>query len=170
MSARLAEVASDGGAAAPSARTLEAWDTAVRAWEQVPLRLLRAQARLAAAEAAAALGERSRCQAWLRATHRTAAECGAIPLRRQAADLARRVGLPLSDAPVPEPAAPPAGLTAREAQVLRLLAEGRTNARIAAELFISPKTASVHVSRILGRLGVPNRGAAAARARELDLV
>ena len=59
--------------------------------------------------------------------------------------------------------APPAafGLTAREMEVLRLAAAGHSNQQIAAELFISPKTASVHVSNILGKLGVASRVEAA---------
>ncbi|MYS48529.1 hypothetical protein GTW46_00315, partial [Streptomyces sp. SID6013] len=76
-----------------------------------------------------------------------------------------------------EPAAPsgptdPAealGLTGRERDVLRLVSEGRTNRQIAGELFISPKTASVHVSNILAKLGVSGRGEAAAVAHRLAL-
>ena len=56
------------------------------------------------------------------------------------------------------------GLTPRELEVLRLVAEGRSNRQIAEELFISAKTASVHVSNILGKLGAANRGEAAALA------
>ena len=62
------------------------------------------------------------------------------------------------------------GLTARELEVLRLVAIGRSNRDIAAELFISAKTASVHVSNILAKLGVSNRGEAAAAARRFGLV
>ena len=61
------------------------------------------------------------------------------------------------------------GLTAREFEVLRLVAAGRSNREIAAELFISAKTASVHVSNILGKLGVASRGEAAATAHRLRL-
>jgi DNA-binding CsgD family transcriptional regulator len=57
-----------------------------------------------------------------------------------------------------------AGLTAREAEVLRLLVEGRTNAEIAEVLFISPRTASTHVSRIFEMLGVSSRAAAVSYA------
>ena len=53
--------------------------------------------------------------------------------------------------------------------MLRLAAAGRSNREIAAELFISPKTASVHVSNILGKLGVATRGEAAATAHRLHL-
>jgi len=62
------------------------------------------------------------------------------------------------------------GLSARELQVLELVAAGRTNGEIAEVLFISRKTASVHVTHILGKLGVPSRVAAAAIALRLGLV
>ena len=65
--------------------------------------------------------------------------------------------------------APQTGLTAREVEVLALLGEGRSDGEIAAELFISPKTASVHVSNIKGKLGLSSRLEAALRARELGL-
>jgi DNA-binding NarL/FixJ family response regulator len=56
-------------------------------------------------------------------------------------------------------------LTEREQEVLDLLAAGRSNREIAAALFISPKTASVHVSNILAKLGAASRTEAAALAR-----
>ncbi|MEV1171763.1 response regulator transcription factor, partial [Nonomuraea sp. NPDC049784] len=61
-------------------------------------------------------------------------------------------------------------LTPRELEVLRLVTEGRTNRDIAAELFISAKTVSVHVSNILAKLGVTTRGEAAAAAHRLSLL
>ena len=63
----------------------------------------------------------------------------------------------------------PLGLTAREFEVLRLVADGRSNPEIAARLFISAKTASVHVSNILAKVGVASRGEAAATAHRLHL-
>jgi DNA-binding NarL/FixJ family response regulator len=63
----------------------------------------------------------------------------------------------------------PFALTARELDVLRLLAEGQTNRQIAAALVISAKTASVHVTHILAKLDVRTRGAAAAVAHRLGL-
>jgi len=62
------------------------------------------------------------------------------------------------------------GLTGRELAVLRLLAAGRTNAQIGAELYISPKTAGVHVSNILRKLGVSGRVQAAALAERAGLL
>jgi len=64
---------------------------------------------------------------------------------------------------------PRLGLTQREFEVLRLVAAGMSNAAIAAELFISAKTVSVHVSNILGKLGTASRGEAAALAHRLRL-
>jgi DNA-binding CsgD family transcriptional regulator len=61
------------------------------------------------------------------------------------------------------------GLTQREAEVLALVAAGRTNRQIGQALFITPKTASIHVSRILAKLGVAGRGEAAAVAHRLGL-
>jgi DNA-binding CsgD family transcriptional regulator len=58
----------------------------------------------------------------------------------------------------------PGGLTAREVEVLRLVAEGRSNSQVGKELVISTKTASVHVSNIIAKLGVTSRGEAAAWA------
>jgi DNA-binding NarL/FixJ family response regulator len=63
----------------------------------------------------------------------------------------------------------PFGLTARERQVLALLAEGATNRQIGTALYMAEKTASVHVSRILGKLGVRTRTQAAAVAHRLYL-
>jgi len=61
------------------------------------------------------------------------------------------------------------GLTTREMEVLRLVAAGRSNRNIAAELFISAKTASVHVSNILAKLGATSRTEAAAIAHQVGL-
>jgi DNA-binding NarL/FixJ family response regulator len=63
----------------------------------------------------------------------------------------------------------PFGLTERELEVLGLLAAGLGNGEIAERLYISPKTASVHVSNIYGKLGVESRVAAATIAHDLGL-
>jgi DNA-binding NarL/FixJ family response regulator len=55
---------------------------------------------------------------------------------------------------------PPAGLTAREVEVLRLVAAGLSNAEIAARLFLSPNTVKAHVANIFGKIGAQNRASA----------
>lgn len=135
--------------------------------------------RLRLAEALLASGggedERARATELLRLVDAVATHLGAAPLARDAALLARRGRLALTPAPREEPSPAPAdpaealGLTSRERDVLRLVAAGHTNRRIAEELFISPKTASVHVSNILAKLGVSGRGEAAAVAHRLGL-
>ena len=100
---------------------------------------------------------------------------GHSPLLAQVHLLAERARIPL-DAPalpgtLPSAQAPvPYGLTVRELTVLRLLAAGRTNAQIGAELFISPRTAGVHVTNILRKLGVTGRVQAAAVAERAGLL
>ena len=103
---------------------------------------------------------------------------GAAPLLGEIDALARRARLAIAEpgraaeAPPRRPTrAPPTqlGLTPRELEVLLLVAAGRTNREIGAELFMSEKTASVHVSRILAKLGVGGRVEAAAVAHRLGL-
>ncbi len=76
----------------------------------------------------------------------------------------------LRAAPVSAPASAPGSLTPREREVLRLLAQGRTNRQIGQCLGISPGTAKNHVEHILAKLGVSDRTQAAARAVELGLL
>lgn len=91
----------------------------------------------------------------------------AAPLRARAADLARRAHVTLTGEGTAKRTS--FGLTAREVEVLRLVTDGLANREIAERLFISAKTASVHVSNILGKLGVANRVEAAATAHRLGL-
>jgi DNA-binding NarL/FixJ family response regulator len=62
------------------------------------------------------------------------------------------------------------GLTPREIEVLRLLVTGQSNPQIAETLFISPRTATTHVTNILAKLGVESRTEAAARAIRQGLI
>ena len=110
---------------------------------------------------------------------RGAVDIGAIPLQRAIERLATiaRLALPTDeiaaatdghhvtdDGEADDHVADPYGLTGREREVLTLLAAGQTNRAIAESLFISESTASVHVSNIIGKLGVSNRVEAAAAA------
>ncbi|MFJ3343040.1 AAA family ATPase [Streptomyces diastaticus] len=120
---------------------------------------------------------RAQAAGLLRSARATARRLGTRPLADSIDLLARRARLSLSTRPttraLPQAPADPAealGLTRREREVLRLLVAGRTNRHIADELFISPKTASVHVSHILAKLEVSTRGEAAAVAHRLRLV
>jgi DNA-binding NarL/FixJ family response regulator len=90
---------------------------------------------------------------------------GARGLERRAATLATRARVPLPDSASSE--GPLSRLTPREREVLDQLATGATNKAIAGDLVISEKTVSVHVSNLLAKLGVENRGAAAALARSI---
>ncbi|HJZ00936.1 MAG TPA: helix-turn-helix transcriptional regulator, partial [Streptosporangiaceae bacterium] len=103
----------------------------------------------------------------LRLAAALAAGLGAGFLAAEIALLARRGRIVLDPAAAGSSVV---GLTGREREVLRLVAAGRSNREIANELFISPKTASVHVSNIMGKLGAASRGEAAAKARALQLV
>ncbi|MEV1009583.1 AAA family ATPase [Streptomyces sp. NPDC049881] len=130
-------------------------------------------ARIAArhGEALLAEGDRDAAAERLAAAWAGAVDLGAGELKERLARLAQRARLSLATA---GPAAPSAGtvpgLTPRERDVLALVAVGRTNRQIAEELFISPKTASVHVSNILAKLEVSGRGEAAAVAHRLGLL
>src|SRR5262249_12432238 len=162
-----------------------AWGAAAKAWQDLgcPHRAgyawwRQAQAQLDAGQPAAAAAAALRAAA--------AAADGHAPLLAQIRPPAQRARIPL-----PPPAAtpqappharyatrrasppatmPPQGLTERERAVLRLLAAGRTNAQIGAELYISPKTASVHVTSILRKLAVSGRVQAAALAERAGLL
>jgi DNA-binding NarL/FixJ family response regulator len=94
-----------------------------------------------------------------------------MPLRSEIERLARhaRIELTRTEPMGSDVVRDPLGLTEREAEVIRHVAAGRSNQQIADALFITRKTASVHVSNILGKLGVANRVEAAAIAQRLGL-
>ncbi|MGW1050256.1 helix-turn-helix transcriptional regulator [Streptomyces sp. NPDC002521] len=158
--------------------TADTWTPVVTAFECLdrPYDLARVRHRLAGALLAEADGgddERDRALELLRLATAVAAHLGARPLADAVARLAQRARLTLTrasrDSLAPVDPAAALGLTSRERDVLRLVSAGRSNRRIAEELFISPKTASVHVSNILSKLGVSGRGEAAALAHRLGL-
>ncbi|MFI8242109.1 AAA family ATPase [Streptomyces sp. NPDC085866] len=154
--------------------TAAVWSDVVTDFECLdrPYDLARVRRRLAQAllEEAAGDDERDRATELLRLAGAVADHLGARPLADAVGRLAQRARLTLTH--TPRKALDPAenlGLTSRERDVLRLVSAGRTNRQIAEELFISPKTASVHVSNILSKLGVAGRGEAAAVAHRLGL-
>ncbi|MCF2531569.1 helix-turn-helix transcriptional regulator [Yinghuangia soli] len=162
------------------------WQQADAAWSRTTKPYYQARAKLDLAAAYASAGRRPEAAEALAAAHATAAGLGAVPLRDAAELLARRLGVDLAAKAAADESAPhaadaspvgpgtgngvAASLTPREREVLARLAQGHSNRRIAEELFISVKTASVHVSNILAKMEVANRGEAAALAHRLGLV
>jgi len=145
-----------------------AFGRAADAADEAGERWLAAAARAQEAEAAASAGEAARAVDALRTAHRGATQLGAKPLVATIEAIARRTRISLEAAvvrPVGEVHVVRLGLTPREAEVLALVAAGRTNREIGTELYVSEKTASVHVSNILRKLGVTSRVEAAAVAQ-----
>jgi len=156
----------------------EPWASAAKAWTALGVPYQSAKARHRRAEALLAVGDRAAAGDELRAAAVAAGALGAHLLDHDLRLLAAQGRLALpgpagDDAADCEAASAaggaPLGLTARELDVLRLVAAGSTNPQIATALFISRKTASTHVSNILGKLGVTSRGEAAAVAHRLRL-
>jgi DNA-binding NarL/FixJ family response regulator len=153
------------------------WQAGAAAWERLGRPFEAAYAGFRQAEALLATrARRLQVQQVLGPAYQTAVTLGAAPLRREIELLAERGRLRLAEqadttADAETPASPAAalGLTRREAEVLTLVAEGRSNRQISQELFITEKTASLHVSHILAKLGVASRGQAAAAAHRLGL-
>ena len=171
VAAERARAAGNGEAAA--------WSAAAAAWRAAAEPYPLAYALLRLAEAHAGAADRPAMTEAVREAHEIAARIGAEPIAAEAAALARRARLSLAPGAGPDEAAaaPPEpadelarfGLTEREREVLVRLAAGRSNPEIARELFISAKTASVHVSNILAKLGVSGRVEAAAVAHRLGI-
>ncbi|HEX2784916.1 MAG TPA: LuxR C-terminal-related transcriptional regulator, partial [Ilumatobacteraceae bacterium] len=155
-----------------------AWSNVADGWEELGMRYEEAYARWRGAEARlAGVGGRSstaRCAAaeLLRRARALAIDLPATPLMQEIESLARRAGLNLSrTAMASEQQAPQSdelGLTRRERDVLELVACGLSNGAIGERLFISRKTASVHVSNILRKLSLDNRIEAAAVLHRLQ--
>jgi DNA-binding NarL/FixJ family response regulator len=124
------------------------------------------------AEAAAVAGSADRAASSLRRAHSIASELDAAPLLAELGAVSRRTRISV-EAPtrvaLDEDSAQRLGLTPREVEVLTLVTAGRTNRQIGEELFVSVKTASVHVSNILRKLGVNSRVDAAAVAQRLGI-
>jgi DNA-binding CsgD family transcriptional regulator/tetratricopeptide (TPR) repeat protein len=144
-----------------------AWAAAAARWDALGQSYPAACTQWRQAEALLGTGRREEAAQAARAAYQTAVRLGAQPLRAALEALARRGRLDLGLG-VPTQRKP-ADLTPRELEVLQMLVAGRSNRQIAEQLFISGKTASVHVTNILTKLGVHSRLEAAARARELGL-
>jgi DNA-binding CsgD family transcriptional regulator len=159
----------------------DAWHTAAASWQDLDCPPRAGYAWWRQAEALLYAGHHQAAATPLRAA--AEASAGHAPLLSQIRTLAQRARITLpaeppahADPTAPTVALPEAGLrgthglTSRELAVLRLLAAGHTNGQIGAELFISPKTASVHVTSILRKLGVTGRVQAAAVAERAGLL
>jgi DNA-binding NarL/FixJ family response regulator len=144
-----------GDARAALAALRVAWN----AWQELEAPHEAASARALIGLACRGLGDEDGAAMELDAARWAFQELGAVP------DVAR-----MDAASRKADAEPAGGLTARELQVLRLVAAGKTNRTIAADLFLSEKTIARHVSNIFGKLGVSSRAAATAYAYENDLV
>jgi DNA-binding CsgD family transcriptional regulator len=166
------------------ASSAEIWERVAATWDTMHQPYPAAYARWRMAEALLARRARSGPAAdALRSANETARRMGAEPLRREVQALATRAGITLEEpAAGPDPGRPRAGaaevapveaelgLTRRELEVLRLVAQGRTNREVATTLFISEKTAGVHVSNILRKLDLRSRVEAGAYAHRLGLL
>jgi DNA-binding NarL/FixJ family response regulator len=155
-----------GTAAAPD------WAAVAGAWLELGLPLEAAYAHLREAECLLLAGEREPAESAVAAGLRLTRDAGARWLEGELESLARRGRLALPDGARPAWAEPVEllGLTERELAVLQLVALGKTNREIGEELFMAPKTASVHVSRILTKLDVSSRLEAATAAQRLGIV
>ncbi|MGN6867716.1 MAG: helix-turn-helix transcriptional regulator [Solirubrobacteraceae bacterium] len=157
---------------------MAAWEEAVNTTRAMHQPFVLAYALLRQAEASVAAGDGAAAASSASETQTLAAGLGAAPLLAEVDALIRRARLrpegPATsgeaDVAAGTDVVDPFGLTPREREVLRLVAEGHSNSQIAQELFISRATASVHVSNILSKLGVTTRVQAAALAHRRGLV
>jgi DNA-binding CsgD family transcriptional regulator len=152
------------------AEQADLWEVAASAWEALQRPHRSAYALWRHADALLAQRRASAATAVLRRAATLAGEM--VPLQVEITALARRARIELAPAsrqPVPGDDLP-YSLTGRELDVLRLLARGRSNAQIGAALFMSPKTASVHVTHILRKLGVAGRVQAATLAERAGIL
>lgn len=147
----------------------DCWAAAVGAFDDAGLVVRRAWAQTQQAAAMLSEGDdRSAVAALVADAHAVALRLGADPVRDAAEELVRRARLDVRG--IARQASGDLGLTEREAEVLKLVATGSSNREIADALFISTKTASVHVSNILRKVGATTRGEAAAIAHHAGLV
>jgi DNA-binding NarL/FixJ family response regulator len=149
----------------------DAWAEAARRWTELGDRWWAAVALLGEADAAASVASLDRAGAAMRSAHVLASALGSPLLMDRIEAVSRRTRISVdvpSRVSLDETAIERLGLTPRETEVLALVSSGRTNRQIGEELFVSEKTASVHVSNILRKLGVTSRFDAAAVAQRLQ--
>ena len=147
----------------------DVWRAVADAWEQSARIPNATYARYREAAAHVAVSDHRAAEETARDAYAMATTVGFVPIAQRIEALARQANLDLGTPVAPTSEAERVGLTIREREVLALVSAGRTNRQIGEELFISTKTASVHVSNILAKLQVANRGEAAAAARRLGL-
>jgi DNA-binding CsgD family transcriptional regulator len=149
----------------------EMWSDVVGRWRDAGLSFRLGWALVRLGEAVSSAAQSAQARLALDEAVNIGTELGARPLLEAAQAVGRRAHLRLASwTQASTGASETMGLTTRELEVLRLVAQGASNGRIAEQLFISPKTASVHVSHILEKLGVSTRGEAAAVAHRRGLV
>jgi DNA-binding CsgD family transcriptional regulator/tetratricopeptide (TPR) repeat protein len=155
----------------------DAWAAAAATWTALDHALDAAVAHWRHGEALLHVGGRTARAAAkpLGIAHRAASSMGALPIADAVENLARRAGIVLDGADAAPPGVGNATglvepLTPRELEVLSLVVAGRSNPEIAERLFITPKTASVHLTNIKGKLGVGSRIEAATAAIRLGIV
>ena len=151
--------------------TADEWAAVASTWDDVGQPYRAALARYRQVDALLRARSRDEAAAVAREVLRVASSLGAVPLETLVRQLAQRARLDVSATPAAPERDPVAALnlTPREVDVLTLLAQGRTNRQIGETLFISEKTASVHVTNLLRKLGVPNRIEAAAIGQRVGL-
>jgi DNA-binding CsgD family transcriptional regulator len=145
----------EGDARAALGAQRRAWT----AWQELEVPYEAARARVLIGLTCRQLGDEETAEMELDAARSVFEQLGAVPDLERAQELSRKA-----------PAKRAGGLTARELEVLRLVATGKTNRSIATDLFLSEKTVARHVSNIFSKLGLSSRAAATAYAYEHDLV
>jgi DNA-binding CsgD family transcriptional regulator len=151
------------------ASDLDAWEAAVTGRRTLGRPFELASVLAWAAVARFAARRRDEGMAALTEAHAIATDLGARPLRTRLEAIARRARVGLEGVDTADDAADRLGLTRREREVLALLIGGRSNRQIGDELFMAESTAGVHVSNILGKLGVRRRHEAAVLAQRMGL-
>jgi DNA-binding CsgD family transcriptional regulator len=152
------------------ADTVEDWAAAVEAWTLLGRTWDEATCRVRLAETAWCVGDRRRASDEIRQAQAIASRLGAGPLEEEARSRGRDWGVSFPRAGRRGGGSSLPSLTAREREVLELVAEGRTNDDVARLLVMSPKTVSVHVSHILAKLQAGNRTEAVNLARRSGLL